>query len=381
MLAAVLRYSGFSVAPPVDLGHQGRITSAVIVPTDIIGINAQDWPHVASPAPSFSYGHFHTIDNKRVHWNAMHTAAGVYDWANMDTLVSALDGKSIFFCHVGTPTYLAQPADAAVVGPYGGAGEMSMPTSMADMQAFLTALVNRYPTIKAIQLGNEPTFTGNGSPLTTFWWGTAAQLVDYCYYARAAIKAARPDIVVTTPGVYDPTTFAAFLDATGTLSGVKGWQVAFDALCLHPYMAYPNSRTNETGMDLETLYIGGITPFRKLMTDRGAASLPVYISEYGVASSASHPRKIAFDLLTAAQRRQFIGRMGVAAARLGVKMISFFSFNSNSNLCGSLTEANGAGAGIGDAHDAVAGKTLTDAFYASTGVESGQCSDGSAYSI
>jgi len=353
----------------------------VSVPSDLIGINSQDWPHTASPAPAFDFGHYHTIDNKRVHWNALHSATGVYSWTNMDTLVSVLGSKSVFFCFMGTPTYLAQAADAAVVGPYGNAGEMSMPTSIADMQAFLTELVNRYPTIEVIQLGNEPTFTGNGSPLNTFWWGTAPQLVDYCYYAREAIKAARPDILVTTPGVYDPATFAAFLDATGTQSGVKGWQVAFDGLCLHPYMAYPNLRTNETGMDLETLYLGGIQPFRKLMTDRGAPSLPIYISEYGVASTAAHPRKIAFDAMTSAQRRTFMARMGVAAARLEVAMISFFSFNSNSNLCGSLTEAGGAGAGIGDAHAAVAGRTLTDAYYTSAGVEYGQCADGTTYTF
>lgn len=381
MRAVELRRAGFSLAPPEGL--QEPLPGNLAVPADLIGINSQDWPHVASPAPDFEFGHYHTIDNKRVHWNALHTAPGVYDWAAMDTLISALDGKSVYFCFMGTPTYLAQVADAAVVGPYGGAGEMSMPSSIADMQAFLVALVNRYPTIKAVQFGNEPTFTGNGSPLTTFWWGTAAQLVDYCHYGIQAVKSVRPEIICTTPAVYDSGTFAAFLDATGTLCGLKGWEVAYDGLCLHPYMAYPNLRTNETGMDINTLYLGGITSFRKMMTDRGAQSLPIYMSEYGVASVAAHPRKIAFDLFTAAKRRQFIARMGISAARNGVKMLSFFSFGSNSNLCGSMTEAGGSGAGVGDAHAAVAGRTLlADATgYQIDGTEVGACADGTSYAI
>jgi hypothetical protein len=206
-------------------------------------------------------------------------------------------------------------------------------------------------------------------------------LVDYVYYTILGAKAGNPNVKVISPAVYTAVMLTTFLDATGPNCGLKGSQLPLDGLCLHPYMAYPNLRSG--GMDLNTLYIGGITAFTKLLTDRGMAPLPIYMSEYAPASSASHVRDVEFKtVFTAAKRREVLGRLGVAAARNGVKMLSYFSFGSASALCGDMNEANGPGYGIGDAHNAVAGKTLlAGAGYTVFGVEQGSCSDDTSYSI
>jgi hypothetical protein len=414
----------------------------------------------------------HTIDNKRLHPNNLHTGVETYDFEDLDDLIEYLNSIdtriTINYCHIGCPLHLVDP-QKIVPGPYGGTGEMSPLTSYAEMPAYWSALLTSRPEITVVQLGNEPGFegwcyqpassvdaaantitfpairrtgafaanapvfftttgtlpagisantgyylktalstsgsqavqisltaggaaiditgTGTGTLMMyaryCFWWGTPEELVDFCYYNFLAAKAANPNIIVVTPGVYGPVDFAMFLDATGPLSGVRGRDIPWDGIAIHPYIAYPNLRSG--GMDMRTYYEGGVEQMRMEMTSRGFAdNLPVYMSEYGVSSFAGHARTVEFNTVyTTAQRKAYMKRMAAAACRLsgiGVKQISFFSLGNIANLCGDMEEPGGSGEGIGEAHEMFAGKTLVNAYYDVDGVEHGII-DGESYSI
>ena len=215
-----------------------------------------------------------------------------------------------------------------------------------------------------------------------FNWYELDRAVDLVWSRYQAAKAARPDIDFTTPSVYDPVEFAEFLDAVGPISGKRGRDIPFDSISLHPYGAYANLRSG--GMDLNTLYNGGIEVFTKIMTDRGyPADLPVHLTEMAPGSQASSQRVIDFNAGTVASRKLYTERVMHAAARNPrIKTVAFFSVDNVNNLTGPMREVGGSGDGIGAFQARVPGKTLlAGAGYAPDGTELGETIEGGAFAV
>lgn len=380
-----------------DPGAINTVSAPISVPEAFFGLNAQDWPSSGS-APTFSFGSYSNFDNNRTHWNRLHTSANNINWANLDAVVTAMqaagvtDGTYVLY---GTPTFLAQGypgTDQSVVnGPYSGgsvAGEGSYPTNLSQLTYFCQQFASRNAStwggfFKRVQLFNEPeggNFSGTANA-TNFFWGTATQYVDMLWTAYSALKAADSSLVLLTPGTYNMTTFATWLGTSGTVNPTKTGKDCFDAVALHPYHAAPNGAYSARG-DFVTLPSGGLRSAATVLAAAGRTGLDYYATEYGLDSSGSTGVVAAFLARTAAERKQRMSRLIMAAARTGWKRYYLWSLGNANNLCGNLaTDTTGVIAGIQETFTAVAGKTITAGGFYTDGREWLTFSDGGTYVV
>lgn len=357
-------------------------------------MNSRDWPLRAptsggngSSAPSFSFGTYSNYDCNATHWGALHTAANTINWANIDSIVTSMRAIGVnngVYVVYGCPTFLAQAGQAAVAGPFGGLGEGSYPTDLAQLTYFCNQFKARNAGtwggfFTAVQLFNEPeggNFSGTASNLN-FYWGTATQYVDMLATAYAALTGS--GVAILSPGTYSMTTFATWLAALGPVTGKYGYE-CFDAVASHPYHAMPNGTYAARG-DFQTLSSGGIKNIKAVLQPYGKQNADIYFTEYGLDSSASTGVIAAFLASPEATRKQKISRLIMAAARSGAKSISMYSYGG-SQLVGDLaTDTNGVGLGVQEAYDAISGKTIVSGGWYSDGREQLTFSDGTTYTV
>lgn len=202
------------------------------------------------------------------YWAAIETSSGVYDWRYLDPLMR--DAKSrglkvLLVAHT-TPAWL-RPAGATDV--YG-------PTTAAERVTygrFVTALVNRYPDLGALEVWNEQN-------LDQFWAPTpnAASYVELLKVAYAASKAARPTLPVISGGLGGSTSELDILGTTYTQSFIEAGGLAYcDGFGYHPY-------PNPTQIGTDPQPTGGMweaSEVRKLLNAAGKTSLPIWATEVG----------------------------------------------------------------------------------------------------
>jgi hypothetical protein len=356
-------------------------------------MNSRDWPIRAPTSggngdvdPIFNFGHYSNYDCNALHWRSLHTATNTIDWTNVNALVTAMQGRGVSsgtFAIYGCPTFLAQAGQESVAGPFGGLGEGSYPTNLAQLTYFCQQFAARNISAwggfwRNIQLFNEPeggSFSGTASA-SNFFWGSATQYVDMLYTAYSALKAADPTLVLLCPGTYNMTVLATWLSATGPVTGKLGHET-FDAVATHPYHAVPNGAYSGRG-DFTTLAQGGLTTFRNALAPYGKSGVDFYATEYGIDSSASTGVVANFLALSAANRAKEITRRCMAAARSGLKTFAPYSYGG-SQLVGDLPhDTTGSALGYKNAYDGMAGKTINAGGYYPDGREWLQFTDGTS---
>jgi hypothetical protein len=383
------------------LVHEYNVLKAprTVLP-EFFGINSQDWPvrgvsagGNGASAPSFTFGTLGTHDCSALHWAAIHTADGVYDWSKMDIAVTEMQtrGGQMYVSLYGTPAWLSQPAQSGVVAPYGHTGGGSYPTNLAKLAEFCTAMMARYNSvvrrIKYIQLWNEPE---NHTPFdgvaqtNEFWFGTAPEFVDTIATAYAALKAADPGVVCLSPGTYQTSAFITWNNAQGPVTGKFGRE-CYDWVAAHPYHGTPNYAYAGYG-PTESIFQGGSRAMASALEQSGRlATTPIVVSEWGVdsASFASSAVTQAFVAETPAYRAQYYTRLLVASALNGDAMFLVFSYgNLFGNCAGDLAaDTTGVVLGYQNAYNALANKTITAGTCGVDGTFHLKFSDGSTFSV
>jgi hypothetical protein len=138
--------------------------------------------------------------------------------------------------------------------------------SLADWDAFVTALVRRYQgQIEVYELWNEPdqNFTG-----------TIAEFVLLALHARDLVRSLDPDALIASPGVQDVTWLGTFWKAGGPTD--------VDVVAFHGYFSLPIP---------EQLESVKLAPLRAIASQYGLSTKAIWDSEgsWGVATNLPDP--------------------------------------------------------------------------------------------
>ena len=179
-----------------------------------------------------------------VAWRDIHLAPGEYDWSRLDLIVAMAKDEGIrdlLYVACGTPEWLAEDQELPHYARWLGPGSNSRPTGMYEWKQFLRLLVRRYPTIKAVQIWNEP-------QLKDFWgydnWST---LGDMTIAAYQTIRKYAPKCKIVSAPVL-PRPSSGGMKRGGrylqTLA-LRGWPVDVVAAHIYPVVgAGPDTWNN-----------------------------------------------------------------------------------------------------------------------------------------
>ena len=254
------------------------------VPEGWLGVTA-DGPLNAADAAEWDLMAGAGVESVRAafNWRAIQPAAGApLDFSSSDAVVAAAVARGMSVLPV-----VQYAPDWAAVRP----GDLAAPPSdLAAVQAFLTALVQRYGPagslwserpdlprrpIRVWQVWNEPNHMG-------FWNATpyAPSYVATLQAAAAGIRAADAGATVLLGGLTNKSWIALreLYDA-----GARG---AFDAVALHPYTLRPR--------DVVRL----VRLARGVMREHGDGGLPIWITElsWPAAKGKPVPRPIGIEV-------------------------------------------------------------------------------------
>jgi len=180
-----------------------------------------------TPWPPFGVSAVRNWDT-RTSWRDIETARGVYDWSKLDALIALASshGAEVMFTLGKTPQWAAR--DPNLAGPY-GSGSSSPPADLADLTAFIITLIAHVGTsIKVFEGWNEANTAG-------FFAGSQADLIAVQQAYFAAVKAAMPSALVTTPSF---TNYGGCAWADGFMAALGGYA---DIGAFHGYTYYPNT--------------------------------------------------------------------------------------------------------------------------------------------
>lgn len=350
-------------------------TAPVTVPQDYLGFHFHRYPTDfmnrglgASPAPSFSFGACRTVDNDgQGYWRGQNPANGVYDWTGLDLLINAMPGKTITYTLAGTPQWCVSAIDQTKRGPWYNFGECGMPTNMAYVTTFLSALFTRYAgKIKYFEIWNEPDFAQD---YTGFWWGSTQDLLLLAKTCYEWIKANHPSVIVLSPGFTDwfgkkalETSAYRFLNTTLTSTGKKGHEYC-DYIAFHPYTMFYSGTTATRGwantcVDIRYNYLESMLSLNSIL----GTNKPLIVSEFGVDSSIVGNLIPYYYSLSGEEQATLMWRLLAYCAVRGIK--GFYIYSYDSGLSGAWctydgrTETKELTNMINDFHNKISGKTI-----------------------
>ena len=338
--------------PPVAYARKVPMNGPVYVPMTFAGIHSHRWPFGSAPAPTYGYGtvrslNYDPVDTLGVHWYAINTADGVYDWSKMDQWVNThyAAGKQLIYTFYGTPAWCA--SDMSQRDPYNRYGGDSAPSSLTCVQKYIDALVRRYNgdgvrRLHYIEIWNEPTFGG-----IPYWRGSATQLAQLGRTVYQSAKSVDPGIKVLWPsfvewysGVQVWADNIQYGNASDGAGGTgKDWA---DGFAFHFY----SYSTNMTSL------MDNQESVRKTMEVLGKSHWETFNTEMGFGDG--YAAGLPTDLKATLVRRW----MALSAA-YGNKVAVLYS-HDGSNLDYPATNPVMAAA-ANDAHVRLAGKTIREA--------------------
>lgn len=365
------------------------VAAPVFVGPEFFGINSQDWPNTGS-APTLAAKSIASYDNKRTHWGRWHTALNTVSWTDTDAFVAGAKAAGFTegtFVWYGCPTFLAPAGQQGTAGPYGLLGEGAAPTDFAQMEWAIGQFCARNSStwggfFTRVQIWNEVesgSFSGTASN-TSFFWGSAARLVDLLWSAYSTFKANDPSLTILSPGTTSATNLLLWCNTLGTLSSKYGKQ-CFDDVAVHPYGAVPNPYYSGFG-DLFSRAGSGIIDIKRTLAAVGRLDAGLHITEFGFHPGYLPDMITAFAALSAPLRKTYMMRTLMAAIRSGVKSLDLFSVGNAVGYCGNLTtDTTGVIAGFNEVVANTYGKTVVSGGWYSDGRERLTFSDGSVYEV
>jgi hypothetical protein len=364
-------------------------------------------------AVAYSYGTWRSHAKGSITWADLQPTKGSYtgsgtdqaamviSWTEFDSVMAEADAEGVGICFnlYRTPTWASRAADQVggsntVVGAWGDAGESAVPEKLQYLIDIIAAVLQRANAtrrrITHVEPLNEPEFFTAPElaayiaiPRKPFWTGTAPQAVDYCWAVYQATKAYDPTIPVLMPAQYVRARMDLFFNATGTVSGKKGWEVC-DWLNIHPYGSTPNQAMGGYDIWNVTSITSGIADARRSLAASGCpVTKPIAITEWGL-SSGTAAVVTNFNAAAPAVRFEYLSRLFAMAALNGVQLFVPFSYNAvpiENSLAGNFTDdTTGCIAAMTDVHNKLSGQTIVAGGYEpETGVVRVRLANGSSY--
>lgn len=363
------RNQGNPVMRVVDVG------AGVTLSPHLVGMHFHRWPEGSplSPAPTYGFGtvrsHDYAGGTPGTAWNKVHTGAGAYNWASLDVWINThhVPGRRTLYTLYGTPSWLASTSNP---DPYGNPGGSSSPSDGAAgfpaLQAFITAMVNRYNDgtqggrkLAVIEVWNEPKYNG---VYTDFWAGTAAELVDMARAIRLGVNASvDPGVKVFSPG-FSPnfgagTTMDVFLATESIVQPGTYGRDWIDELAVHVYAhGYTAEWANRiesriAEIDATIARYPSIAGIKWNMTEQGGAG----------STQDPNPQSEWTDYEWGMNNARYIIYQGL----LGAQSVCLYSHDGT--LSGDYTKPEFADP-LNRVHAEVAGKTITQAYIRKNGV-------------
>jgi hypothetical protein len=315
-------------AQPASSGSTSKAIQLSFFGADFHG--STPWPPTDGLNQTATLGGIRLWDDD-VKWAQVETAAGVYNWAELDVWISKAQGQSmdVLYTIGNTPQWAGSiPAGSPCgsQGPY----SCSPPTDVnsdgtgTDKQFsdFITALVQRYKgEIGFYELWNEP-------DCTCFFSGTQAQIVRMGKDAATIIRANDPNAKILSPSAHGPT-MATWFDAYVAAGGAANFDIV---------NAHLRGAINPPNSDPEaflTMYADVTAETAK----RGLTSLPIWDDEHGIKQNQlTDPDELA----------GYVARSAILRAGVGLQRQYVYTWNGGSieDLQGNLS---------GTAWDTVAG--------------------------
>lgn len=333
----------------------------------LVGMHFHRWPEGSplSPAPTYGFGMARSHDYGDLGWNKIHTAAGTYDWITMDTWVSThvSAGRKLVYTLYGTPAYIRGSDTSDAYNNIGGASVPSdSATGFPALQAFITALVNRYNDgtvagrkVHVIESWNEPKYDGIE---TGFWWGTAAQMADIARAVRLGINASvDPGVKVWSPGFHGGQFRAGsyadtFLAAESVVQPGTYGRDWINEIAVHYYGHGYDDLWLDARMEDRIAEINAT-----IARYPSIAGMPWNVSEQGPPGVGTLQRQPWFDMSPMEQAR-WVARAVIYQGLLGAQSVCLYSHDSTDWY--NFTDPEFA-APLNRVHTDVAGKTITSA--------------------
>ena len=237
-----------------------------------------------------------------VKWAQIETAAGSYDWSEMDTWISKAQaqGMDVLYTIGDTPKWAGKIPKGSPCGNE-GSYSCSAPTDLntdgtgtdQHFKDFITALVTRYKgEIAFYELWNEP-------DCTCSWSGTTAQIVRMGADAAGIIRSTDKNALILSPSAHGPTMKTWFDDYVGA-----GGAANFDIVNAHLRGTTSNNKDPE---EFLTMYDDVTAETAK----RNLTKLPIWDDEHGIRKGEMSDT----DLLEGYVARSAILRAGVGLQR------------------------------------------------------------------
>jgi hypothetical protein len=206
-------------------------------------------------------------------WNGLEPSQGVFNTAEIASYHA-------FFSHLPAGTKV----DVDIVGTprwaNGGASAATPPSSAATFGSFVNYLANAFRgQVTAWEIWNE-------EDSTSFWSGTTAQYVSLLAAASSAVKAADPSAqVVLGPLVGNDAPYLESIYAAGG-------GPSFDAVAVHADSACNVTSPQSFALNPGTRTVGrwyflGVQSVEATLLAHGDGSRPLYMTEFGWASTSS----------------------------------------------------------------------------------------------
>lgn len=354
-------------------------SGSLAVPADFFGIHIHRYATGArtTPTPTVVADIWRTHDAS-VFWPDIETSAGVYDWTDLDNLVASAEALGMEVCYTiaWTPTFHA--SDLTKYSQYGdSSGHPTMPTDIADFEAFVTALATRYAgRIKYYEVWNEPNYRQSTTVGT--WFGTTGQLVSLAQSAYTIIKAIDAAALVLSPPYFAETDGTYYTNGVDSLNAylVAGGGAYCDIVGYHFYLAY-----NRSPSYLST-YIASV---QSVMTANGIGSKPLWNSEFGNQEVYTFNGQEPMDW---AYRTQFMQRCAMYSLLAGCESFVWYSYDARTydaegRTHGMLEDDNMPQMvdGYNALRSALSGKTVSRVNRHASGQLFITLSDGSAFSV
>lgn len=182
-----------------------------------------------------------------LHWNDLEPSQGNYSLSSMDTMVGILKQQ-----HINADVYLEGSTPFDTSAPYGAGNAYSYPpANYSQFASFMAMLAERYPSIQAWEVWNEPN-------LPSFWppEANATAYGRLLYASTLAIRRVAPDATVVMGGM---AYYSQMPGQNNTLMlrllGRMGAFTLNTVVAYHPYSEYPegNSPCNNSFIQHATL--------------------------------------------------------------------------------------------------------------------------------
>lgn len=192
VLLALISSSAVAPPPAVPQWVTGPAWGrpATPVPKELFGVTINS---AVGAMPSFRVGAIRLWDSG-TRWSEVQRERGVHDWATLDRLVSNAEqaGLPVLFVFGGTPRWAAPNGGHT---PYSDQSSSAPPDDLADWDAFVTAVVERYrgriESYELWVLGNDE----------RFYTGALETLVEMTRRAAAIVRGIDPNATLACPGM------------------------------------------------------------------------------------------------------------------------------------------------------------------------------------